>query len=231
MAGSYLAVVPARGGSKSVPRKNLRPLGGHPLIVYTLAAATRSKSLERVVVSTDDDEIGQVARGYGAEVIWRPPELATDQARTGEAVRHALVKLGQMGYRPDAAVTLQPTSPLRSFDLIDRVVAAFEASDCDTALTVTRVSPKLGRIAGERFRPLYAADNPRQALEPFYVENGNVYVTKTEVVLKQATLFGADLFPVIVDAVEGLDIDTELDFALAELWLSRFRERFGGGLR
>lgn len=231
MAGSYLAVVPARGGSKTVPRKNLHPLGGHPLIAYTLASAAQAKSLDRVVVSTDDAEIAEVAMSCGVEVVWRPAELATDRSKTGEAVRHVLDELGRAGYRPDAVATLQPTSPLRSADLVDRVVAAFEASGYDSAMTVTPVSAKVGRVESDRFRALYPPDNPRQGLEPLYLENGNVYVTRAAVILERGTLFGADLLPVVLDEVEGLDVDTELNFALAEFWLSWFPGRFGGGLR
>jgi N-acylneuraminate cytidylyltransferase len=225
-----LAVIPARGGSKTIPRKNLRLLRGQPLIVHTFAAAARAKALDRVVVSTDDDTIAGVASRHGIEVIRRPAALATDDAKTGAAIRHALGELARGGWTADAVVTLQPTSPLRAPDLIDRVVAAFEESGCDTALTVTRVSTKVGRIADGWFAPLYPTDSPRQALDGLYVENGNVYVTRADVVREHGTVFGARLRPVEIDDVEGLDLDTELDVARAEFWLERFPDRFGGGV-
>jgi CMP-N-acetylneuraminic acid synthetase len=211
-----------------VARKNVRELGGVPLIVHTIVHALAARAIERVVVSTDDAEIADISQRRGAEVVWRPAALATDTARTGDAIRHVLGELEGQGYRTEAVVTLQPTSPLRERDLIDRVADAFVASDADTAFTVTPVSPKLGRIEDERFVPLYPPDNPRQALDRLYVENGNVYVTRATVVQAEHTVFGKRLVPVVIDAVQGLDIDTELDLAVAELWLSRFPARFGG---
>jgi CMP-2-keto-3-deoxyoctulosonic acid synthetase len=118
-----LAVIPARGGSKSIPLKNIRPLNGTPLLAFTIQAAKRSAYLDRCVVSTDHPDIARVARDYGAEVIERPADLATDQAPTEWALLHALEVLAKDGYRPEYVVTLEPTSPLRTTELIDRCIA------------------------------------------------------------------------------------------------------------
>ena len=133
-----LAVIPARGGSKSIPLKNIRPLNGIPLLAFTIQAAKRSAYLDRYVVSTDHADIVRVAREYGAEVIERPADLATDQAPTEWALLHALEVLARQSYRPEFVVTLEPTSPLRSTELIDRCIAeAIRHPEMDCVMPAT----------------------------------------------------------------------------------------------
>ena len=118
-----IGVITARGGSKGIPKKNIKPLLGKPLIYYTIAEAKKSKSLTRLFVSTDDEKIAKISREYGVEVIMRPAKFATDESRTELALVHVIESLREKeGYEADAVVTLEPTSPLRTAKLIDRCV-------------------------------------------------------------------------------------------------------------
>jgi CMP-N-acetylneuraminic acid synthetase len=220
-----VAIIPARGGSRGIARKNLAPLRGVPLIAYTIQAAKAAKRLDGCWVSTEDAEIAGVARTWGAEVLARPGALATDEAPTAKVLLDALGQLAARGVVAQAVVTLQPTSPLREPGLIDRAVALLEAG-ADTVLTVTRVSSKVGRLRAGQFEPAYPPGSARQALEPLFAENGNVYVTRREVLAVRRSLFGERLVPLEIDRVSGLDIDTPDDLALAEVWLERYAERF-----
>ncbi|MFQ5893702.1 MAG: cytidylyltransferase domain-containing protein, partial [Nitrospinota bacterium] len=184
-----LGLIPARGGSKSVPRKNLHPLGGVPLIVHTIEVARGAKRLTRTIVSTDDEEIAQVAREAGVYVPFlRPAQFAQDESLDQEAFRHALEWLAaEEGYAVDYLVTLRPTSPLRLAEHIDEAVALALSSQADVVKTVTEASVpphKTWRIAGDRMVPLVPSvlwdrrgpDVPRQSLEPAYWQNGLVDV-------------------------------------------------------
>ena len=124
MVTEVLAIVPARGGSKSIPRKNIRSFAGHPLIAYSIAAGLKAQIVTRVIISTDDEEIARVARRYGAETPFlRPPELAQDQTTDLPVFQHALQWLAENeGYHPDIVVQLRPTSPIRPPDCVDRAV-------------------------------------------------------------------------------------------------------------
>ena len=217
-----LAIIPARGGSKGVPRKNVRDLAGKPLIVWTIEAAQRAQSIERVVVSTDDDEIARVAEDAGAEVIRRPLELAQDATPTEPALLHTLDDLeAREGYVPDAVSLLQCTSPLRGADLIDRCVALFQETGCDAVMTVTPMQHwnLAGGIGEEgRFRPEY--DYARRPLSQHipakFRENGAVYVTRLQALRQYQNRLGGDVRVLPLDPVRSIDIDGEEDFLLAE---------------
>ncbi len=164
-ARHVLGVIPARGGSKSIPLKNIRPLNGMPLLAYTIQAAKQSTFLDRCVVSTDHADIAAVARAHGAEVIDRPAELATDQAPTEGALLQVLEVLGRQGYRPEFVVTLEPTSPFRTTTLIDRCIAtAIEQQETDCVLTVTETRKCYGRLVDGRFEYLFP-NQPRRRQE------------------------------------------------------------------
>ena len=216
-----LGVVPARGGSKGVPRKNIRRLAGWPLLWYTIEAAQRAQSLDRIVVSTDDPEIAQVARDGGAEVIMRPAAFATDEAPTELALIHAVETLAQTGYRPEAVVTLEPTSPLRSPELIDRCVRELQRTGADAVLSVIETRECLGRLdGGGRFEYLIK-DQPRrrQDRQPLYKESSTVYVTRTATLLERRSVLGERLHAVVAAPEEAVDINTEIDFLIVEALL------------
>jgi CMP-N-acetylneuraminic acid synthetase len=178
-----LAIIPARGGSKGIPRKNILPLAGKPLIAYNIEQARLAHSVNRVVVSTDDAEIGAIARQYGAEVVWRPAEISGDSASSESALLHVLESLqAAEGYRPDVLVFLQCTSPLTLAEDIDGTLQALLDAQADTALAVIpfhyfvwKPQPDgdaVGINHNKGYRPL------RQEREPQYLETGAVYVMR-----------------------------------------------------
>lgn len=223
-----LAIVPARGGSKGVPRKNLRLVAGRPLIGWTIAAAAESSAVDRLVVSTEDAEIAEVARGLGAEVIDRPPELARDDTPTLPVLRHAVAALEAHGYRSDAVLTLQPTSPLRTARHIDEAAALFAADpDADSLVSCVVVPhvfhPRsvMRRTAEGYLEPFLTDPQPtrRQDKEPVFARNGAaIYITRTPCL--DRFVFGGRLIPYMMDETASLDIDREADLAEAERRLS-----------
>lgn len=214
-----LAVIPARGGSKGLPRKNLLLLAGEPLLVHTIRAAEAAPSLDRVVVSTDDDEIADIAQAAGAQVIRRPAELAQDDSPTEDAVIHALESLDE---RPGLVVTLEPTSPLRSARLIEECIHAAVVNEGTSVVTVTEDRSVFGRIEGGRFRHLQPGQpRLRQLREPLYRESSTVYVTPTERLLADRSVVAGPLVAVVVSEEEAVDVNTELDLVFAEALLAR----------
>ncbi len=216
-----LAIIPARGGSKGVPRKNIRPLAGKPLICYTIEAAKRACLVNRIVVTTDDDEIATVSRKAGAEVVRRPAELALDTSPTEPALLHALGVLKESeGYEPYAVVLLQPTSPLRGAKRIDEAVQKLLSTGADAVLSVCESQHYnlCATLDGDRYCPFYDYNNrPRtQDVENRYRENGAIYVTRTEVLIQHQNRLAGDVRAIVMNIVESIDIDSEEDFALAE---------------
>ena len=131
-----LAIIPARGGSKGIPQKNVRLIAGKPLIAYSIEAGKNARMVSRVVVSTDDTEIAEVGKKYGAEIIMRPPELAEDKTPMDPVLRHVVEVLGREGYVPDAVVLLQPTSPLRTAAHVDGAIEKFLGNDVDSLISI-----------------------------------------------------------------------------------------------
>ena len=220
-----LAVIPARGGSKGVPGKNTRPLAGIPLIAHTIRAAAESR-LTRTIVSTDDDDIARVAREYGADVPFlRPPELATDSAKSIDVMRHALHEIDE-DY--DALMMLQPTTPMRQSSHIDESLALLEGSGADSVISVVDVEghhpARMKYIRdGRLVDPVFceAVENqPRQELEPMYIRNGAIYLSRT-FVIRAGGFKGRDCRPLVMSAECSINIDTELDFALVEFMHGR----------
>lgn len=218
------AVIPARGGSKGVPRKNVRPFAGRPLIAHTIDAARRARDLDRVIVSTDDEEIARVARDHGAEVpFMRPAELSGDDVPTLPVLLHAVQWLeGASGHVVDAVVTLQPTSPLRRAEHIDDAIARWRETRADTVVTVCRAERNpywMGTLSDDRFVPLMKdleAYRSRQSLPVVYRLNGAVYVTSRRVLVDEGKIVGADTRAIVMSGDESLDIDTLADFAIGE---------------
>lgn len=217
-----LVLIPARGGSKVIPRKNLRALGGRPLLSYAVATALASRHRPDVVVSSDDEEILALARGLGARVHRRDPDLADDGATLDQVVSTSVgVIEGDLGRRYDVVVTLQPTSPLLSTASLDEVIDRFAAGpEVDTVLTLVddrhlRWTERDGVLA-----PAYDARVNRQAQPPTYRETGGLIACRREQ-LATGTRIGARVAPLVLSGGEAVDIDTREDWALCEWYLSR----------
>lgn len=230
-----LGLIPARGGSKGVPRKNIQLVGGKPLIAWTWAAARAATSLTRLLVSTDDPEIAALARAAGVEVpFMRPAELASDTTLAIEVVLHALDYLATTeNYRPAAVLWLQPTSPLRTTADIEAAVALFKAQAADSVVSVCPVEHQhpmlLKRIeAGGRLRPWLDDPAPpqrRQEMPPVFALNGAIYLTRCEVLLEQGTFHPDRTFAYVMPPERSLDVDTPWDLYLADLILTEQAER------
>jgi CMP-N,N'-diacetyllegionaminic acid synthase len=225
-----LGVIPARGGSKGIPRKNLVPLLGRPLIVYTLRCAQMSRRLHRTVLSSEDQEILAVARAAGADIPFvRPATLAGDASTSVQVVRHALDTLEEAGEHYDAVVLLEPTAPLRTAADIDAALDRLEASGADAVISVCRVDAphpiKMQRIEDDRLVPflpeLWRDGLTRQQLPPVYALNGAVYATRTSVLRATGSLWGHSAAPLVMPPERSVNIDSPLDLALAELLLGR----------
>jgi CMP-N-acetylneuraminic acid synthetase len=200
-----LGIIPARGGSKGVPGKNLKRLCGKPLVAWTIEAAKKSKLLDKYVVSTDDEEIAKVSKKYGAGVIHRPPELARDETPILPVLQDALKKIDA-----DVVVLLNPTSPIRNPDLIDHCIRRFLDSGADSLAT--------GFMC--KYKEYGTYDCRRQDLAGFFYDDGNVYVIKADLI-KKGDRFGKKIERVITDKEQNVDIDDDFDFWLAEQILKK----------
>jgi N-acylneuraminate cytidylyltransferase len=219
-----LAIIPARGGSKGIPRKNVLPLGGKPLIAHNIEAALGARHVNRLVVSTDDPEIASISADYGAEVVWRPSELSTDSASSESALLHTLEYLKKHeDYQPDMLVFLQCTSPLTSPEDIDASVDAMLRTNADTALAVVpfhyfiwKSSPEgyaLGVNHNPSIRPL------RQERDPQYLEAGAVYAMRVPGFLAARHRFFGKTAMYEMPVDRRLEIDEPVDFKIAEMLL------------
>jgi YrbI family 3-deoxy-D-manno-octulosonate 8-phosphate phosphatase len=223
-----LAIIPARGGSKGLVRKNIALLGGHPLIAYSISAAMQSDKVTRVIVSTDDQEIAQIAKKYGAEAPFlRPAELAQDETPDLPVFQHALKWLHEEeGYKPDLVIQLRPTTPIRPPDCIDRAVnLLIDHPDADSvrAVVPSGQNPyKMWRIVEDQMVPLLEGEfeepynMPRQKLPPTYWQTGHIDVIRPEVLLGQQSMSGKTIQPLILDPGYSIDIDTRTDLVKGE---------------
>jgi YrbI family 3-deoxy-D-manno-octulosonate 8-phosphate phosphatase len=227
-----LAVIPARGGSKGIPRKNIRNFAGHPLIAYSIEAALQAKTVTRVIVSTDDEEIAAVARQYGADVPFlRPAEFAQDRTLDLPVFQHALRWLAEHeDYHPDVVVQLRPTSPVRPPTLVDEAVCLLldhpEADSVRGVVPAGQNPHKMWRIDAEtgRMKPLLTVEGiaepynaPRQALPPVFWQTGHIDAIRPRV-FDQDSMSGSVILPVMIDPPYTVDIDTPKDWARSE-WL------------
>lgn len=225
-----LGVIPARGGSKGVPRKNIRLVAGRPLIAYTLDAARGSRLLTRHIVSTDDEEIATVAQREGASVLMRPPELAEDGTPMVPVVKHALMSMKPTEGGYDFVVVLQPTTPLRTAEDIDTALRILCETGADSVISVYQVADhhpaRMYRLIEGRLVPYEAepAQRLRQTLPPVYHRNGAIYACRTSLLFEQETLIGSDVRPYIMPRERSINIDDELDLAFADFLLNRLHQ-------
>lgn len=227
MKPSIIAIIPARGESRTVPRKNIRLLNGKPLIFYTLEEARKSKHIGRIIVSTEDDDIAEIAKNCGAEVITRPEELATDEAKTIDVIFHVLNALKEEGYTSDIVVLLQPTSPLRTVNDIDRAIELFLGSDGESVVGVSEFNSAYWSFKIEKghLKPLFDKRylrTMRQDLDKVYIPNGAIYISTPQMLYKYESFYCDRTVPYIMPAERSIDIDTEVDFMLAELLMKKY---------
>ena len=228
-----LALIPARGGSKSIPRKNLLPLAGKPLIAYSIEQARSSRFVVRTVVSTDDGEIAAMARRYGGEVpFMRPAEYAQDTSPDIDVFRHALQWLAEHeGYRPELVVHLRPTGPVRRVEVIDRAIGLMlEHPEADALRSVSvpvQTPYKMWRIEGHYLRPLLEVKGqtepycmPRQSLPEVWWQNGYVDIIRPRTILELGLMCGHTILPFVVDE-PMLEIDYVENLPAVEEALAR----------
>jgi CMP-N-acetylneuraminic acid synthetase len=224
-----LGIIPARRGSKRLPRKNVRQLGGKPLVAWIIEAARAAKCLDRLVVSSDDPEVLEVASTYGRSVpLERPADLATDSSPAIDFVRHALECLPSGGQPFDAIAILQPTSPFTLSVDIDRTIELLERSGADSAVSVMRLDhaihpAKLKTLSADRLLPYLEEERGRMAahdLPDVYVRNCSVYVTRRGAI-ERGQVIGDDCRAYVMPRERSLDINDEQDFLFAEFLLSK----------
>ena len=222
-AKQFLAVIPARGGSKGVPGKNIKPLAGRPLIAYTLDQAKDVPELDRIVVSTDDAAIREAVTALGGEVIDRPAELATAEARTEDALLHALDVLGDAGQVFDYVVVLEPTSPFRSPDLIHESLKKIVDADAKSLLAVHSVHEITGLVDDAGYFRAYVPGQPRRRQErvPSFGEASTIYVCRVDYLRLTGSLVADDWLAIEVPAEQAVDINTPHDFEFCEFLMQR----------
>lgn len=222
MEKTIIAIIPARGGSKGVLKKNSRLIAGKPLIYYTIRASQGCKYIHRTVVSTDDDEIMSISLAEGATGIKRPAELSNDDSPTMDAIFHVLEQCETLGMHPDTVVLLQPTSPLRTSSDIDAALDLFLHSECDSVISVVEAThpPQWNMvIEGSYLRPLFdemLLKMRRQDLPHSYLPNGAIYIASIEVLKRNLSFYCPKTKPYIMAAEKSIDIDSEFDLFFAE---------------
>lgn len=217
-----IAIIPARGGSKRLPNKNILSLGGIPLIAHSILYAQRNNAIiDAIYVSTNDDAIKKIALDYGVQVIDRPESLSGDLEPTVTALRHVLETLD---FEVENVILLQPTNPLREEKLLQDAFEIYQKQNGDSLFTVSRNDQKLGKIANSRFIPFnYKIGQRSQDLEPLYFENGLLYISKAKLIMPldcgrgDIKIISESAFPFKVDSIFGkLDIDLQDDLDYAE---------------
>ena len=209
-----IVVIPARGGSKRLPKKNLKILGGIPLIAHSILYAQANKeNIDDIFVSTDDDEIKNVALKYGAKVIERPEKISGDYEPTVSAVKHTLET--NMEYIENI-ITLQATNPLRPKNLLKSAFEIYKNENHSSLFTVSRNQKKLGHIKNDKFTPFnYKIGERTQDIKPLFFENGLLYISKRDLIL-EGTIFNENSYPFLVKNNRIIDIDTQEDLNYAE---------------
>lgn len=224
------SIIPARGGSKGIPRKNIKLLNGKPIISYSIEASISCNLIDGTFVSTEDSEIYEVSKSYGAEVIKRPHELAEDTSSSIDVILHALDYLENNGRLPDAFVLLQPTSPLRTSEDIKNAVELFDVSDCDSLVSVCKLNHQA--LLNFSLENDYLVQNTdenffksrRQDMPTYYNLNGAIYITTVEFIRENKSFYGKKTVPYIMPQERSVDLDTPFDFKFIEFLLGERNE-------
>lgn len=232
MNSEIVAIIPARGGSRGIPRKNIRELAGKPLIAYTIETALGSRMLDRVIVSTDDEKIAEVTKECNAEVILRPMELAQDTTPTEPVLQHTIRYLEEKeNYSPDLIVLLQPTSPIRNKDDIDNAIKKLIDTDADSLLSVCESHSFLWKLKGGVPTPInydYKNRKRRQEIDKEYKENGSIYITKRAILMEGNNRLGGKIQIYVMNETSSIEVDTLFDFRIAEC-IMRYKNKYMEG--
>ncbi|WP_414550946.1 cytidylyltransferase domain-containing protein [Anabaena sp. CCY 0017] len=219
-----VVVIPARGGSKGIPGKNIRPLADKPLVAHSILDAQEAQLVDRIYVTTDDPEISSVSRSYRAEIIQRPIELATDTASSESALIHALTEIEKTGIKPELIVFLQCTSPLRTGSDIDHAIEQLRSENADSLLSVSPTHRFLWhQVNGvtESINYDYRQRQRRQDMNPQYMENGSIYIFKPWVLKELNNRLGGKISMFVMNEEQSYDIDSLNDFEYVEFLLSK----------
>lgn len=230
---NVLGLIPARGGSKGIPGKNIRELAGKPLIGYAADCAVASKVLTRIILSTDSEEIASVGKSLGVEVPFlRPPELARDDTAMIPVIQHAIQQLEAGGWSPDIIVLLQPTAPLRKPGHISKALEIFRSEPCDSVVSVSLVPGhyhphwdlviKDGRL--EEFFPGGLKTTRRQDLPPVYTRDGTIYLFTRKTIMQYNSIYGKKCLPLVVEAEDFVNLDSMKDWEMARQKLAEKKE-------
>jgi N-acylneuraminate cytidylyltransferase/CMP-N,N'-diacetyllegionaminic acid synthase len=224
---NIVAIIPARGSSKRIPYKNIKKLAGKPLIAYTIREALRSKTLDRIIVSTENDKIAKISKKYGAEVPFkRPAYLARDTTHSPPIIKHAIEYLEKKEkYNVDIVVILQPTSPFRKAEHIDLAVKKMIETNADSVASICEASYPpywMKKLKKDKISPFVKSKIDYHLLEgqqlpKVYQLNGAIYVVKRDFLMKKNKIIDGDARAIIMDSIHSLDVDTLLDFLLAEV--------------
>jgi N-acylneuraminate cytidylyltransferase/CMP-N,N'-diacetyllegionaminic acid synthase len=231
-----VAVIPARGGSKRIPQKNVIEIAGKPLIGYSIEAANKCKYIKKVLVSTDNEEIARIAKSFGAEVPFlRPKELARDDTPSLPVIQHAIRYIENAErLKVDIVVLLQPTSPIRSEKYIDETIEKLIYTEADSAVTVCKIKhhPFWSFIANEDKLSPFSKEGinlKHEDLPPVYSLNGSVYAVRRDVLLVRNSIFGNDTRAVVMPQEESVDVDDFFDLFMAEMvmkyWKNWIKEK------
>ena len=220
---TFLAVIPARGGSKRLPKKNILDLAGKPMIFWSIDAGIKSKYIDKIIVSSDDTEILKIAKQYGSETIVRPKELASDTASTFDTMKHVLDNVQAYDY----VILLQPTSPLRTCNDIDKAIELLCQKEADAVVSVCEMehSPLWSNTLPDdknmqNFLPKELINKRGQDLETYYRLNGAIYICKIDEFIKQKSFFiKENIFAYEMTQKASVDVDTQLDFEIANYLL------------
>ena len=223
-----LAVIPARGGSKRLPGKNIAAFGGRPLIAWSVALAKRLDRVAACVVSTESPEIAAVARQAGAEVIDRPAELAGDDSSMTQVLIHAARAMLERGLAFDAVMLLQPTNPLRPLAMVEQAISRFYAEPCDSLIAVSSRRLKFGKVSDGIFLPSYQGETPSRTTAPVFYENGLLYLTKLNILLGEESVYGSRILACEAERpFDEVDIDEPVDLVVGEAILHAVSGQLG----
>lgn len=219
------SIITARGGSKGVPKKNIKLLNGKPVIAYSIEESVKSNIIKETYVTTEDKKIGEISKKYGAKVIDRPKELAQDNSTSVDVVLHSLCYLEDNGELPDFFVLLQPTSPLRTKEDIENAIRLFIENECDALISVSQIDHS--SMMSFEIQNKYLTPNcdekflnkRRQELPNYYCPNGAIYITTPHSLRKNKTFIPKKTIPYIMPQERSVDLDTEFDFKLTEFLL------------